>query len=243
MAKAIEEARAAEEAAKAPEQQAEANAAAQDEAGGEQAAEGEPEAGSPKVGVLQPVERYGEEDAGPREAPDGDGVEEAAATAGDGEAPAGQSEVLTAAPGGDAGEAGSVALVPKPDDAAGAADETPKDVTKLLSPEASDDAVATTAMGDVPRGVRAGRLCVTALRDELRRGLPPYYPDILPAYKLEQGNVLDVPKAAFRTGGRWFDLRYRCEVDGKATRVVGFSYRVGKPLPRSEWKRRGLPAQ
>ena len=136
-----------------------------------------------------------------------------------------------------------MSLAPQPADAPEAEDETPKDVTKLLSPEASDDAVATTAMGDVPRGVRGGRLCVTALRDELRRGLPPYYPDILPAYKLGQGNVLDVPKAAFRTGGQWFDLSYRCEVDAEATRVVGFSYRVGQPLPRSEWKRRGLPAQ
>ena len=244
VARAIEEAKAAAEAAEAQEQQAKAPEAAQDEAGGEQAAEGKDAAGSPKLGVLQPVERYGEEDAGPREAPDGDGAKEAAASAEEpGETSAGQSGVLTAAPGGAAGEAGSVALVPKPADNAEAADETPKDVTKLLSPEASGDAVATTAMGDVPRGVRAGRLCVTALRDELRRGLPPYYPDILPAYRLEEGNVLDVPKAAFRTGGRWFDLSYRCEVDGKATRVVGFSYRVGKPLPRSEWKRRGLPAR
>ena len=244
VARAIEEAKAAAEAAEAQEQQAKAPEVAQDEAGGEQAAEGKDAAGSPKLGVLQPVERYGEEDAGPREAPDGDGAKEAAASAEEpGETSAGQSGVLTAAPGGAAGEAGSVALVPKPADNAEAADETPKDVTKLLSPEASGDAVATTAMGDVPRGVRAGRLCVTALRDELRRGLPPYYPDILPAYRLEEGNVLDVPKAAFRTGGRWFDLSYRCEVDGKATRVVGFSYRVGEPLPRSEWKRRGLPAR
>ena len=244
VARAIEEAKAAAEAAEAQEQQAKAPEAAQDQAGGEQAAEGEDAAGSPKLGVLQPVERYGEEDAGPREAPDGDGAEETAASAEDpGETSAGQTGVLTAAPGGAAGEAGSVALVPKPADNAEAADETPKDVTKLLSPEASGDAVAITAMGDVPRGVRAGRLCVTALRDELRRGLPPYYPDILPAYRLEEGNVLDVPKAAFRTGGRWFDLSYRCEVDGKATRVVGFSYRVGEPLPRSEWKRRGLPAR
>ncbi len=132
---------------------------------------------------------------------------------------------------------------PPPSDPATTPDSVPKDVTKLFSPKASDTPVATTAMNDLPRGVRAGRLCVTALRDELRSGLPPYYPDILPAYKLEQGTVLDIPKAAFREAGQWYDLSYRCQVNEKATKVVGFSYRVGAPLPASERRRRGLPAR
>ena len=98
-------------------------------------------------------------------------------------------------------------------------------------------------MGDVPRGVRGGRLCVTALRDELRNGLPPYFPDLLPSFRLGEGRVIDVPKAAFRVAGQWFDISYRCEVDENATRVVGFSYRVGAAVPPSQWNQRGLPAR
>ena len=98
-------------------------------------------------------------------------------------------------------------------------------------------------MADVPRGVRAGRLCVTELREQLQNGLPPYYPDLLPSYRLEEGTVIDVPTAAFRVAGEWYDLSYRCEVDTNATRVVAFAFRVGGLLPRSEWTRRKLPAR
>ncbi len=114
---------------------------------------------------------------------------------------------------------------------------------KLFSQKATGDVIATTAMGDVPRGVRAGRLCVTELREQLQNGLPPYYPDLLPSYRLEEGTIIDVPTAAFRVAGEWYDLSYRCEVDANATRVVAFAFRVGSLLPRSEWRRRKLPAR
>ena len=119
----------------------------------------------------------------------------------------------------------------------------PKEAKKLFSQKATGDIIATTAMADVPRGVRAGRLCVTELREQLQNGLPPYYPDLLPSYRLEEGTVIDVPTAAFRVAGEWYDLSYRCEVDTNATRVVAFAFRVGGLLPRSEWRRRKLPAR
>ena len=244
--KAEEEAAQAEELAKAEQEAAEAAKAeeATKAEANKEAAGGSGDGEASSLSMLQPVLRYGETDAGPREALDGDSAEEAPVAAEqEGDAPAGQPEALTAAPGGE-GSGPAVSVAPDPSgDAAQPPDDAPRDVTKLFSPSATDGKVATTAMGDVPRGVRAGRLCVTALRDQLRNGLPPYFPDILPAYKLESGTVLDIPKAAFRVGGQWIDLSYRCEVDAEATRVVGFSYRVGKLLPHSEWKRRGLPAR
>ena len=83
----------------------------------------------------------------------------------------------------------------------------------------------------LPRGVRGGRLCVTELRDQLRNSLPPYFPDLLPSYRLEEGTaIVDVPVAAFRVGGEWYDLSYRCQVDPNATKVVGFDFRVGNRL-------------
>jgi hypothetical protein len=114
---------------------------------------------------------------------------------------------------------------------------------RLYSQSATGDRVATTAMGNVPRDVRGGRLCVTELREQLLRGSPPYFPDLLPSYPLTDGTVIDVSKAAFRVRGQWFDLHFRCEVDAGATKVVSFALRVGTPLPRSEWVRRGLPSQ
>ena len=57
------------------------------------------------------------------------------------------------------------------------------------------------------------------------------------------GTVIDVPTAAFRVAGRWYDLSYRCDVDANATRVVGYAFRVCGLLPRSEWRRRKLPVR
>jgi len=114
---------------------------------------------------------------------------------------------------------------------------------KLASRMDTGDAIATTAMGGVPRGVRAGRLCVTELRERMRNASPPYFPDLLPSYPLDDGNVLDIPRAAFRLGGAWYDLSFRCEVDSNATQVLAFNFRVGGPIPPGEWQRRGLPAR
>lgn len=118
-----------------------------------------------------------------------------------------------------------------------------QEAERLYSRSATGDQVATTAMGNVPRDVRGGRLCVTELREQLLRGSPPYFPDLLPSYPLQEGTVIEVSNAAFRVRGQWFDLGFRCEVDAGVTRVVSFAFRVGRPLPRSEWVRRGLPSQ
>lgn len=112
---------------------------------------------------------------------------------------------------------------------------------RLYSQSASGDSVATTAMSGLPRAARGGQLCVTELREQLLRGSPPYFPDLLPSYPLISGTVIEVANAAFRVRGRWFDLGFRCEVDANATKVLSFAFRVGAPLPRSEWVRRGLP--
>ena len=112
-----------------------------------------------------------------------------------------------------------------------------------MSEQSTGDVIATTAMRDLPRGVRAGRLCVTELREQLRNALPPYFPDLLPSYRLETGAVLDVPRAAFRMHGEWYNLSYRCEVDSDATRVLSFAFRVGEPIPPDQWGPRGLPAR
>lgn len=114
-------------------------------------------------------------------------------------------------------------------------------VKTLYSTSLSGDAAAMTAMSDVPRPDRADQLCVTELREQLRHGTPAYRPELLPSFRLQDGNVLEVNKAAFRAAGQWFDLRFRCEIDDDATRVLSFGFEVGRSIPRSEWKRHGFP--
>jgi hypothetical protein len=66
-------------------------------------------------------------------------------------------------------------------------------------------------------------------------------PELLPFDPLKEGTVIEKPSTAFRASWQWHDLSYRCEVDADATKVVGFAFDVGNPIPPSEWKRRGLP--
>jgi hypothetical protein len=187
----------------------------------------------------------------PREASDGNSAEDASASPKVAREPdkkdATGPQALTAGkPSGEAAPPPGApeAPSPKPTQAAKKQEAAKlEEAKRLFSQKATGDVIATTAMGDVPRDVRAGRLCVTELREQLQNGLPPYYPDLLPSYRLEEGTVIDVPTAAFRVAGAWYDLSYRCEVDANATKVVAFAFRVGGLLPRSEWRRRKLPAR
>lgn len=114
-------------------------------------------------------------------------------------------------------------------------------VRQLSSSVNTGHAVATTAMRDMPRNMRGSRLCTTELREQLRRAPEPYLPELLPSYELPGGTVLAVPRAAFRAGGVWYDLDFRCTVDADALRVVDFSFKVGNAVPRAQWQARGFP--
>ncbi len=210
--------------------------------------------------VFRPVFQFGEKDAGPREALDGNSGTEGPDTPELPRQADTPDEMETAEPETAAPEAltadGSQENIapaeaaevpvpeprpePTPEDIA-KAEQAAEEARKLASQHATGDVIATTAMEEVPRGVRAGRLCTTELREQMRDSMPPYFPDILPSYKLGEGTILDVPRAAFRVGGEWYDLAYRCQVDANATKVVGFFFRVGERLPPSEQQRRGLP--
>jgi hypothetical protein len=201
------------------------------------------------IPILRPVFQFGEKDTGPRKSPEGNSSEDTAkaSTTHDdpGRKPSSETQTLTTTRGSKAdkqpaaAEKSSQAATPGK-----AQDKVELQKAKtLFSRSLTDDPKAVTAMRNMPRDERGGWLCVTELREQLLNASPPYFPDLLPAYRLTSGTVMDIQKAAFRTGGRWFDLSYRCEVDKKATRVESFALHVGEPIPPSEWANRGLPTQ
>ncbi|MCJ7993454.1 DUF930 domain-containing protein [Rhizobium cremeum] len=119
----------------------------------------------------------------------------------------------------------------------------PKPVKQLYTASSADDAISMSSMTGESRGERISRLCGTELQAQLFRSSPPYVPYALPVFTLRSGNVVDAPRAAFGdVKGVWYDLALRCTVDEDATRVVDFSFTVGAPVPRSEWKKRRFPA-
>ncbi|MEW6630997.1 MAG: DUF930 domain-containing protein, partial [Pseudomonadota bacterium] len=101
-------------------------------------------------------------------------------------------------------------------------------VRKLYSQGATGDALATTSMADVPRDQRGAKLCASALLQELVNA--SYFPDLLPLVLLKEGNVIDVPRAAFHAT-KWYSVSFRCELDPGATRVLAFTFSVGAAIP------------
>ncbi|MBW6422938.1 DUF930 domain-containing protein [Rhizobium sp. XQZ8] len=119
-------------------------------------------------------------------------------------------------------------------------DNAPKldEAKKLFSRDMTNDPVAMTAMGNLPRDLRAGELCSTELKAQLRSA--SYWPEFLPSLRLPSGTTID-KSTSFRTRGDWYDVSLRCEVDEGATKVLSFAFKVGGIVPRSEWKKRRFP--
>jgi hypothetical protein len=115
------------------------------------------------------------------------------------------------------------------------------EVKRLFSVTDTGDGVARTAMGGIPRDIRASQLCSTELREQLRHATPAYRPELLPSYRLPSGTVMEVRRGAFRADAQWYDLSFRCELDEGVTKVVSFAFEIGSPIPQSQWRKRGFP--
>ncbi|EJC80427.1 protein of unknown function (DUF930) [Rhizobium leguminosarum bv. trifolii WSM2297] len=105
----------------------------------------------------------------------------------------------------------------------------------LFSRTADGSLFAQTAMGGLSRKERVATLCTTELQGQLVHGSPAYFPSALPSFGLRAGNILDVKDAAFGTAKGWFQVRFRCEVDDGATKVMSFAHEVGGLIPRSQY--------
>ncbi len=228
-----------------------------------------PDAASAPIPVLRPVVRFGERDSGPelsrgteaeRDAAEVARAAEAAPEAADAAPTVAQPEIslpeappiegTLAGPADETREGQGEAEASATDQPADPADVTavaeaalePREVTELFSSAISGDQAAMTAMAGLSRQERGDQLCGTELSQQLRNGTPSYVPYLLPILRLKEGNVVDVPLAAFRDiNGAWINIAVRCEVDDDATEVVRFSLSIGKTVPRTEWAERGFP--
>ena len=201
--------------------------------------------------VLRPVVKFGEKDAGSKKQEAGDAARAAQPV---NPPPPGAPLAKPAEPKPQPPQIAGIPQAAKPDAQAGSrpdpaslpvpAKETPKPANpakQMRSPEGNESEETMTAKGDIPRGIRAGQLCATELRRQLTNANPPYWPDLLPAYRLDKGTVMEVRKGAFRANARWYNLEFRCEIDATATSVIALDFDVGAPVPRAEWKSRGFP--
>ncbi len=191
--------------------------------------------GQSQVKTLSPVFEFGEQDTGPREQLDGNSAADGGLVEDAPEVTSPFNELTADVPTPSA----------RPDDGPRVSvmpEATLPEAKKLFSTQETGSPTATKAIANIPRGDRGADLCATELREQLRNATPAYWPELLPAYRLGEGTVIEVRDGAFRAQGQWYDLAFRCEVDADVRRVVSFAIQVGDPIPRSQWQARGFPA-
>jgi hypothetical protein len=105
----------------------------------------------------------------------------------------------------------------------------------LLSQKAGSGTRASTSIGNRERDMRVGPLCVTELAVQLQQA--GYSTDGMPSYGPIAASVVIVSDGKFQSGSVWYGLKFRCEVNAAATKVLSVNFSVGKPIPQSEWKR------
>ncbi len=115
----------------------------------------------------------------------------------------------------------------------------------LLSAARLENPALRSALGKLSPNRRLTQICSFEVAEQVSRARPETPPDFVVPYGPSGGFIsngtLDADGGAFRSGGRWFDVSFRCTVDMKAMRVTSFSYRLGKEVPPQEWQRRRLP--
>lgn len=90
------------------------------------------------------------------------------------------------------------------------------------------------------------QLCNIEALEQLRSSGAASDPDVLVGYAFAGFAVdqdeLRVEGGAFRSGGQWFHIRYRCTVMADMSGVRAFEYAVGDAVPPEQWEEHFLNA-
>ncbi|MFD2143117.1 DUF930 domain-containing protein [Ancylobacter oerskovii] len=93
---------------------------------------------------------------------------------------------------------------------------------------------------------RVAQLCDLEAMEQIHAWQPAYQPDRLVDYARadtrQHGNSLVAGGGAFRSGRKWYEVSFSCDLDAGLREVVGFAFKVGEAIPRQEWTALNLPA-
>lgn len=54
------------------------------------------------------------------------------------------------------------------------------------------------------------------------------------------GTSVVAPGAAIKDGEKWYRLQYDCKTSADGLRIMAFHYRLGREVPRDEWRKYNL---
>ncbi len=92
----------------------------------------------------------------------------------------------------------------------------------------------TVLVGDRKREA----LCHDAARSEVTKSRPELKPDIVISSAIipseAAANIIVANGAAFRSEGRWYNFKFRCEADPFEEKLIAFDFLVGPAFPEGE---------
>lgn len=88
------------------------------------------------------------------------------------------------------------------------------------------------------------QLCNLEAMEQVQRWNKMFRPDYVVAYAISDPRIaptaIDAEGGAFRSGRRWYSIRFQCVVTADISKVVSFAFAVGNEIPKQEWRSRNL---
>jgi Domain of Unknown Function (DUF930) len=121
--------------------------------------------------------------------------------------------------------------------------------TQLYAARILDDpanAQVRRTLAAVERGERIIQLCNLEGLEQLRQAQPDAAADEIVPYAFAdptiRGYTMDAPAGAFRRDAEWYAIAIVCSVGPDYESVTDFRFRIGEPIPESEWAAHNLLA-
>ena len=121
--------------------------------------------------------------------------------------------------------------------------------TRMLSASALDDPKnksVSPKLAHVEPNTALEQICDLEAILQIGRIEADFVPDSVVAYAMGETRIsrefIVADGAAFRSRGRWYNLKFRCRISERERRVLAFEFEVGDAVPRVDWSAHALAA-
>jgi hypothetical protein len=114
----------------------------------------------------------------------------------------------------------------------------------LADPRSREARALLATLDDTERMIQ---LCGLEAMEQVHAWRETFRPTAVVAYAMAEaavsGDRVDAGGAAFRSGGAWYAIRFRCRLRPDHASVAAFEFKVGAPVPKEKWETFNLPAE
>jgi hypothetical protein len=114
----------------------------------------------------------------------------------------------------------------------------------LADPRSREARALLSTLDDTERMIQ---LCGLEAMEQVHAWRETLRPTAVVAYAMADaavsGDRVDAEGAAFRSGGAWYAIRFRCRLRPDHAAVAAFAFKVGAPVPVEQWEAFNLPAE